>query len=52
MPFLPFMNANNFLGSGGSVDFHWGPWGSLIYFALFVLVVFGLSIVVVNRRDA
>ncbi|MCT6730488.1 MULTISPECIES: ABC transporter permease [Rhodococcus erythropolis group] len=52
MPFLPFMNANNFLGSSGGVDFHWGPWGSLIYFALFVLVVFGLSIVVVNRRDA
>ena len=51
-PFLPFMNANHFLGSDGGVDFHWGPWGSLIYFAVFVFVVFGASIAAVNRRDA
>ncbi|MFD1815212.1 ABC transporter permease, partial [Rhodococcus gannanensis] len=32
-PFLPFANANHFLGSDqGSIDFHWGPWGSLVYF--------------------
>ena len=24
-------------------DFHWGPWGSLLYFAAFVAVVFGAS---------
>ncbi|NLU83157.1 ABC transporter permease [Rhodococcus sp. HNM0569] len=52
MPFLPFLNANNFLGMPGGVDFHWGPWGSLVYFAAFVLVVFGISLFVVNRRDA
>ncbi|MER2205346.1 MAG: hypothetical protein ABS980_15350, partial [Rhodococcus sp. (in: high G+C Gram-positive bacteria)] len=52
-PFLPFANANHFLSaSSGGVDFHWGPWGSLIYFAVFVLVIFGASIVIVNRRDA
>ncbi|MDI9903736.1 ABC transporter permease, partial [Rhodococcus sp. IEGM 1409] len=52
-PFLPFANANHFLSpGGGSLDFHWGPWGSLIYFAAFVLVIFGASIVIVNRRDA
>ena len=52
-PFLPFANANHFLSpGGGSLDFHWGPWGSLIYFAVFVLVIFGASIVIVNRRDA
>ena len=52
-PFLPFANANHFLSaSSGGVDFHWGPWGSLIYFAAFVLVIFGASIVIVNRRDA
>lgn len=52
MPFLPFTNMQHFLGASTTVDFHWGPWGSLIYFAAFVLVVFGISVVVVNRRDA
>ncbi|MGC0365611.1 ABC-2 type transport system permease protein [Rhodococcus sp. 27YEA15] len=56
MPFLPFMNANHFLSdsptTSSSVNFHWGPWGSLIYFAVFVLVIFGASVAVVNRRDA
>ncbi len=53
MPFLPFNNANHFLSPEmASGDFHWGPWGSLIYFAVFVLVIFGVSIVLVNRRDA
>ncbi|MEV0947935.1 ABC transporter permease [Rhodococcus sp. NPDC049939] len=51
-PFLPFHNANNFLGSSQGIDFHWGPWGSLVYFAAVVLVVFGASLVVVNKRDA
>lgn len=52
MPFLPFANANQFLGVTQDVDFHWGPWGSLVYFAAFVAVIFGLSLVVVNKRDA
>ena len=53
MPFLPFNNANHFLSPEMTTgDFHWGPWGSLIYFAVFVLVIFGISIVLVNRRDA
>ncbi|AOW93287.1 ABC transporter permease [Rhodococcus sp. WMMA185] len=52
MPFLPFFNANNFLGSSQGIDFHWGPWGSLAYFAVVVLVIFGASLVVVNKRDA
>ncbi|MGW6377591.1 ABC transporter permease [Rhodococcus sp. NPDC055112] len=51
-PFLPFMNANNFLGAPQGVDFHWGPWGSLVYFAAFVAVIFGLALFTVNRRDA
>lgn len=51
--FLPFQNANYFLsGDGGSVDFHWGPWGALAYFVVFVAIVFGASLFVVNRRDA
>ena len=50
--FLPFANANNFLGSGSGTDFHWGPWGSLVYFTAFVAVVFGAAIVMVNKRDA
>lgn len=52
-PFLPFVNANHFMSPGtSSIDFHWGPWGSLIYFAVFTMVVFGISIVAVNNRDA
>lgn len=53
-PFLPFANADHFLSSGSSTNFHWGgPWGgSLFYFAAFVLVIFGISIAVVNKRDA
>lgn len=44
-PFLPFVNANHFLGSaGGGIDFHWGPWSRLIYFTVFVFVfLFGVS---------
>lgn len=52
LPFLPFANANHFLGSSQGIDFHWGPWGSLIYFTVFVLVIFGAGLVVVNKRDA
>lgn len=51
-PFLPFLNANHFLGSGGGVDFHWGPIGGLIYFVAFTAVIFGAAVFVVNRRDA
>ena len=53
IPFLPFVNANHFMSSGtSSIGFHWGPWGSLFYFAAFTLVVFGVSVVLVNKRDA
>ncbi|MEE2031008.1 ABC transporter permease [Rhodococcus chondri] len=51
-PFLPFYNVNNFLGLEQGVEFHWGPWGSLLYFTAFVVVVFAVSLVVVNKRDA
>lgn len=51
-PFLPFANASHFLGQDQGIDWHWGPWGSLVYFAVVVAVVFGGALVVVNRRDA
>nr|WP_314144629.1 ABC transporter permease [uncultured Rhodococcus sp.] len=51
-PFLPFLNANHFLGSSGGIDFHWGPIGGLIYFIAFTAVIFGAAVLVVNRRDA
>ncbi|MFE3292687.1 ABC transporter permease [Rhodococcus sp. NPDC059234] len=51
-PFLPFANANHFLGADQGIDWHWGPWGSLVYFAVVVFVIFGASLVLVNRRDA
>ena len=52
-PFLPFQNANRFLTvEDVSGNWHWGVWGSLIYFAVFVAIVFAGALVVVNRRDA
>ncbi|WP_280245855.1 ABC transporter permease [Nocardia abscessus] len=52
-PFLPFANANHFFSSAASTaNWHWGPWGSLLYFTAFVALVFGAALVVVNQRDA
>ncbi|QCQ92438.1 ABC transporter permease [Rhodococcus sp. SGAir0479] len=50
--FGPFNNVTYFLGSGGGYDFHWGPWGGLLYFAAFVAIVFGAALFAVNNRDA
>ncbi|WP_137724046.1 ABC transporter permease [Prescottella subtropica] len=50
--FGPFNNASHFLTGSGNGSFHWGPWGGLIYFAAFVAIVFGVALVVVNKRDA
>lgn len=51
-PWLPFNNANQFLGAQVATDFHWGPLGSLLYFTAFVAVIFGAALFVVNKRDA
>ncbi|NLG56292.1 MAG: ABC transporter permease [Rhodococcus sp.] len=51
-PFLPFTNADQFLGIARGVDYHWGPWVSLAYFAGFVAIIFALALLVVNKRDA
>ncbi|MFD3748296.1 ABC transporter permease [Nocardia sp. NPDC058633] len=52
-PFLPFQNANRFLSvEEYAADWHWGVWGSLIYFIAFVAIVFAGALVLVNRRDA
>lgn len=53
-PFLPFANAGRFLDptSPTSVDFHWGPIGSAVYFAAFALLLFGAGLAAVSRRDA
>ncbi|WP_182346587.1 ABC transporter permease [Tomitella gaofuii] len=52
--FLPFANINHFLSAHGSTtaDFHWGPWGGLVYFVVFTAIVFAISVGVVNKRDA
>ncbi len=50
--FGPFNNVSHFLGGGGNFDFRWGPWGSLLYFAAFVAIVFGAALFAVNKRDA
>ncbi|ORI20023.1 ABC transporter permease [Rhodococcus sp. 1163] len=51
-PFLPWANANHFLGQGSDIDFHWGPFGSLLYFIVFTAIIFGAAVLVTNRRDA
>lgn len=54
-PFLPFANASRFFStdaSSSAANWHWGPWGGLVYFTAFVVVAFVAALVVVNRRDA
>lgn len=52
-PFLPFENVNRFLNvEEVAGNWHWGVWGSLIYFAAFTAIVFAGALVLVNRRDA
>lgn len=50
--FGPFNNMSYFLGNRGTFDFHWGPWGGLLYFTAFVAIVFGGALFAVNKRDA
>ncbi|MFF2553929.1 ABC transporter permease [Nocardia sp. NPDC058058] len=53
--FMPFANAGHFYSAGADAagsNWHWGPWGSLLYFAVFVGIVFGAALFVVNKRDA
>ncbi|QLY30727.1 ABC transporter permease [Nocardia huaxiensis] len=50
---LPFQNAGRFLGTASDeLPWHWGQWGGLIYFTVFVAIVFGAALYVVNQRDA
>ncbi|MDY6808486.1 ABC transporter permease [Gordonia sp. HNM0687] len=52
-PFLPFANGSRFLnGDLSATDYHWNVYGSLIYFAMFAVVIFVLGIVATERRDA
>lgn len=52
-PLLPFHNVQRFFTMGDvSGNWHWGPWGSLIYFTIFVGLIFGAAVFVVNKRDA
>ncbi|MFJ4658515.1 ABC transporter permease [Nocardia sp. NPDC088792] len=52
-PLLPFANGQRFFSmTSSSAHWHWGPWGSLIYFAVFVGIVFTAAMVVLNKRDA
>ncbi|GAA5044994.1 ABC transporter permease [Nocardia callitridis] len=53
-PFLPFANISRFYSTSSTMagNWHWGPWGSLLYFAAFVAIVFGAALVVLNQRDA
>lgn len=52
--FLPFQNASRFLGLSAdeNAPWHWGQWGSLVYFTAFVVIVFAAALYVTNQRDA
>jgi hypothetical protein len=52
-PFLPFINAYEFIGSGIYRDDRllWGPVGALLYFTGFVAVLFVAAAFVTIRRD-
>ena len=52
---MPFMQAANFAPvtmGGDHPNMPLSPWGSLIYFAAFAAVLFGISLAVAKRRDA
>ncbi|MVU80222.1 ABC transporter permease [Nocardia sp. ET3-3] len=52
-PLLPFQNARRFFTmTDRSGDWHWGPWGSLVYFTIFVALISAAALFVVNKRDA
>ncbi|GAB2642645.1 ABC transporter permease [Gordonia jinhuaensis] len=57
-PWLPFQNAGRFLAADSSMDdtytgyFHWGIYGSLVYFVVISLIVFGAGVAATVRRDA
>jgi ABC-2 type transport system permease protein len=57
---LPFQNSANFqtagndsfLSEGGGLDYPFGPWGSLVYFAAICVGLLVVALVVAKRRDA
>jgi ABC-2 type transport system permease protein len=52
---MPFIQASNFapVSMGGlHSDMPLSPWGSLVYFAAFAAVLFGIALTVAKRRDA
>jgi ABC-2 type transport system permease protein len=54
-PYLPFANAFRFIGVQWLYPYYampWGEFGSIVYFAGVVAVVFVAALVMVNRRDA
>ncbi|MGZ8178363.1 ABC transporter permease [Williamsia sp. SKLECPSW1] len=54
-PYLPFNNGAHFLSgdtTDGGIDYPWGPYGSLLYFALWAIVIFVGGVVSTQRRDA
>ena len=52
-PFLPFANGSRFLsGATAGDDYHWNSGVSLVYFAVWAVVVFVAGVWLANQRDA
>lgn len=51
---LPFNNGAYFLSGNelSGANYHWGPWGGLLYFALWAVGLFAVAVFVTNKRDA
>lgn len=53
-PYMPFTNASRFLTErdSGSIDYPWNAYGSIVYFAVVALIIFGLGVFLTKKRDA
>lgn len=60
--YAPFANASSFLNQGqdfglaganaGGSDYAFGPWGALLYFAVWAAALLGIALYSANKRDA
>lgn len=52
-PYLPFNNATHFITPDASnIDYPWNAYGSIAYFAVWAVVIFGAGVIVTRKRDA
>lgn len=50
-PYLPFKNMNAAISQSALADAPWGVGGSVVYFVVFSVIVFGAGVIVLRKRD-